>query len=138
MSETPEEERPAETTASHPVVPPAEPAPAPAPAAAAAPAQQPVTPVHQRRSFQLIAVGLIGLLLGGFIGLGIGLTAGFAFGGHRGPEMKRHQQYGPGFREPGRKMPRGPFAPPMQRRPNQPVQPVQPGQPTTPPSPQAS
>ena len=132
MSETPEEERPVETTAAQP----AQPAP---PRVAPAPVQQPVEPMHRRRSVQLVAVGLIGLLLGGLIGLSIGLTAGFAFGDHhRGRESPRYQQYGPGYHQPGRHVPQGPFAPPAHKRPFQPNQPGQTSPAPSAPGPQAS
>lgn len=111
MSETPEEERPA-------AAPPPEPAPAPAPPPSVAP-NQPTAPVYQRRGFQLAAVGVIGLLLGGAIGLGVGLTAGFAFGGHN-DRPGHHQQWGPrdNYRQPdGKQMPRRPFAPPPAKQP---------------------
>jgi hypothetical protein len=85
-------------------------------------------PVYRRRSFQLTAVGVVGLLLGCLIGLGIGLVSGLVAGGHHGrDDIGRHHQWGPGdgYRQPNRKLPPGgPFAPP---RPQQ----VNPGSPSS-------
>jgi hypothetical protein len=118
MSETPEAEHPAgsppppQTVPIPPVPAPSQPTPAPS---------RPAKPVYQRRSFQLAAVGVVGLLLGCLIGLGIGLVSGLVAGGRHGrDDIGRHHQWGPGdgYRQPDRKrLPGGPFAPPPLRRP---------------------